>query len=82
MFETLGCGKPFVGTRVGGVPEIITSDEYGLLVEPADPKDLAGKILIALDREWDREGILRYAKQFTWGNIVKETMVIYARVMA
>jgi len=25
MFECLGCGKPFVGTKVGGEPEIITS---------------------------------------------------------
>ncbi|HWQ48077.1 MAG TPA: glycosyltransferase [Methanosarcina sp.] len=23
MFECLGCGKPFVGTKIGGVPEII-----------------------------------------------------------
>ena len=58
MFEALGCGKPFVGTKVGGVPEVIASDDYGLLVEPADPEDLAEKILVALDREWDREAIL------------------------
>lgn len=34
---------------IGGVPEVITSDEYGLLVEPANPEDLAEKILVALD---------------------------------
>ena len=27
-------------TRVSGVPEVIPSDDYGLLVEPADPKDI------------------------------------------
>ncbi|RQD92569.1 glycosyltransferase family 4 protein, partial [Methanosalsum natronophilum] len=43
MFEALGCGKPFVGTRVGGVPDIITSDEYGLIAEPGDSEDLAEK---------------------------------------
>jgi teichuronic acid biosynthesis glycosyltransferase TuaC len=55
------CGKPFVGTKGRGVPEVIASDDYGLLVEPADPEDLAEKILVALDREWDREAILEYA---------------------
>lgn len=81
VFEALGCGKPFVGTRVGGVPEVITSDKYGLLVEPADPETLAEKILIALDKKWDREKILTYAKQFTWENIAKEIMKVYEQVL-
>jgi len=81
MFEALGCGKPFVGTRVGGVPEVITSDDYGLLVEPADSEDLAEKILIALDREWDREAILEYAQRYTWKNIAKEIMGVYAQIL-
>lgn len=81
MFEALGCGKPFVGTRVGGVPEIIISDEYGLLAEPTNPDDLAEKILVALDREWDREAILAYAERFTWENVVKEIMGVYEQVL-
>lgn len=81
MFEALGCGKPFVGTRVGGVPEVIASDEYGLLVEPADPEDLAEKILVALDREWDRDKILTYAERYTWENIAKEIMGVYEQVL-
>jgi glycosyltransferase involved in cell wall biosynthesis len=81
MFETLGCGKPFVGTRVGGVLEVITSDEYGLLVKPADPEDLAEKILAALDKEWDQDAILRYAQQFTWENIAMEIMGVYEQVL-
>jgi len=70
-----------VGTRIGGVPEVISSDEYGLLVEPGDPNDLAEKILVALDREWDREKILAYAERFTWENIAKEIVGVYERVL-
>lgn len=81
MFEALGCGKPFVGTRVGGVPEVITSDEYGLLVDPGDAEHLAEKILMALDWEWDRERILTYARRYTWENISKEIMGVYKQVM-
>jgi len=81
MFEALGCGKPFVGTKVGGVPEVISSDDYGLLVEPADPGDLAEKILVALDREWDREKILGYAERYTWENIAKEIVGVYEQVL-
>jgi glycosyltransferase involved in cell wall biosynthesis len=81
MFESLGFGKPFVGTKVGGEPKIITSEDYGLLCEPANPKDLAEKILTALDKEWDKEKILKYAERFTWDNIVKEIIVIYKSII-
>jgi glycosyltransferase involved in cell wall biosynthesis len=81
MFEALGCGKPFVGTRVGGVPEVINSDEYGLLVEPADPVDLADKIMIALDRQWNQAAILEYAERFTWEKIASGIIVVYSEVL-
>jgi len=61
MFEALGVGLPFVGSMVGGVPEIITSEDYGLLCPPGDPGSLAEKILTALEKDWDREKIRSYA---------------------
>ena len=81
MFEAMGCGKPFVGTKVGGIPEIITSEEYGLLCESGNPKELAGKILIALEKEWDHEKIIKYAEDFTWGNLAKKIADIYEKVL-
>jgi len=81
MFECLGCGVPFVGTRVGGIPEIITSENYGLLVEPANPKDLAEKILIALKKEWDHRKIVEYSKKFTWEEISKKILDVYEEVL-
>jgi glycosyltransferase involved in cell wall biosynthesis len=77
MFECLGCGKPFVGTKVGGVPEIITSERYGILSEPADPIDLAEKISIALDKGWDYREIYEYGKQYSWSNISKKIYNAY-----
>ncbi|MDW7998530.1 MAG: glycosyltransferase [Thermodesulfovibrio sp.] len=81
MFEALGAGLPFVGTAVGGVPEIITSEDYGLLCKPADPEDLAEKILIALEKEWDREKIRKYAERFTWENIAMQVVRVYEEVL-
>lgn len=77
MFEALGSGLPFIGTRVGGVPEIIISEDYGLLVEPGNSDDLAEKINIALSKEWNREKISRYAEQFTWERIAGQILEIY-----
>jgi glycosyltransferase involved in cell wall biosynthesis len=80
MFEALGCGKPFIGTNVGGIPEIIKSGVYGLLVTPENPDDLKKKILLALDWKWDHESILSYAEQFSWIEISNEIMKIYNHV--
>lgn len=81
MFECLGCGKPFIGTTVGGIPEIITSEEYGLLCKPANSKELAQKILIALDNEWDSDKIMNYGHQFTWENIAEEIIKVYEKIV-
>ncbi len=81
MFEALGVGLPFVGTAVGGVPEVITSEDYGLLCPPADPECLAEKILIALEKDWDREKIRKYAEQFKWERIAKKVMGVYNGIL-
>lgn len=80
MFEAFGCGKPFVGTSVGGVPEVVTSDEHGLLVGPADPDGLARTILEALDRVWDMKAIRAFSERYTWENISREIVGVYGQV--
>jgi len=77
MFEALGCGKPFVGTNVGGIPEIIINEKLGILVEPKDIECLANAILRSLDTKWDSRYICDYAKQFTWDVIVKRLLEAY-----
>ena len=80
MFECLGCGKPFVGTRVGGVPEVIFSEDYGFLCDPTRPVALADNILLALTKEWDSDKIKEYSKQFTWDIIARKVLDIYSKV--
>ena len=80
MFECLGCARPFIGTRVGGIPETITSETYGILSEPGNVQELAKNILSSFSREWDTEKISAYAKQFTWENISKEILDVYTKV--
>jgi glycosyltransferase involved in cell wall biosynthesis len=80
MFECLGCGKPFIGTKVGGIPEIIISDNYGLLCEPANPEELAEKILSGLDYDWDPDRIKAYSSKFSWSAVSEEIYKIYSQV--
>jgi len=81
MFEALGSGLPFIGTNVGGIPEIINSLDYGIICEPANPKDLAEKIQYALGKNWDKELISNYSKNFTWKKIALANLHIYKEIM-
>jgi glycosyltransferase involved in cell wall biosynthesis len=44
LMEALWLGKPAIGTRVSGIPEIIQHEVSGLLVEPRKPAELAAAI--------------------------------------
>ena len=43
--EAMASGKPLVGTRVGGIPEIIDDGKTGFLVERRDTAAMAARIL-------------------------------------
>ena len=79
LVEALGCGKPFISTKVGGVPEVITSQEFGLLSEPANPEDLADKISKGLEKKWNRDVILKHAERYTWERISGEILDVYRK---
>ena len=82
MFEALGCGKPFIGTRVGGIPEIIVDEHIGALVDPGDAEGLSRALLKALDTYWDEDIIKDYAMQYEWKNIVNDIIKLYQSLLA
>jgi len=45
MKEAMLCGKAVIGSKVGGIPEAITHNENGLLIEPDNAEELAEAIL-------------------------------------
>ena len=44
LVEAQLCRRPVIGTRSGGIPDIIEDDKSGLLVPPKDPLSLASAI--------------------------------------
>ncbi len=81
LMESLACGTPVVATRVGGVPEVITSSAYGVLVDPNVPEFAKG-MESALRNKWDREAIVRYARTRTWNEVAAEMESFFAEQMA
>lgn len=51
LFEALAFGRPVIGSRRGGIPEMIRDGENGLLFEPSRPEELPAALQrVATDR--------------------------------
>ena len=48
LVEAFCRGRGVVGTRVGGIPDLVTDGENGLLVEPGDAAALADALVRVL----------------------------------
>ena len=79
--EAMSMGKPIIAAKTGGLPELITHGETGILVEPA-PKQIA-KTIIALYNDKKRmeylgENAKKVAKKmYDWDNIVDKYIDLY-----
>jgi len=64
VLESLACGRPVVASRVGAVPDLLDSEDKGIMVEPGNEKALARAIkqiiMHNVDRRQIRESVLGY----------------------
>jgi glycosyltransferase involved in cell wall biosynthesis len=44
ILESFAYGKPVIGTRIGGIPELISEGEHGYLVDPGSPEQLKAMV--------------------------------------
>lgn len=49
--EAMACGKPLIGSKVGGIPDQIIDGYNGFLVKPKDPHTIAEKILYLCEHQ-------------------------------
>lgn len=83
--EAMAAGVPAVGTRVGGIPEVIEDGITGWLVESGDAQGLAGAILRLLGDEDRRRSMgisarRRAVSLFSWEQIVQDLLSLYHSV--
>ncbi|MGZ8879717.1 MAG: glycosyltransferase family 4 protein [Halobacteriota archaeon] len=82
LAEANACGRPVIGTNVGGIPSLIQDQHNGLLVEPGDLRGLVQAISIVLSdgklaKTLGQNGFEKIRSGFTWDLAVSRTMKVY-----
>src|SRR5215213_416563 len=85
--ESMACGTPVIGTRVGGIQYTVVDGETGYLVEPNDPQAV-GERLIELSRnpetlrEFSQQAQKRVNDYFTWRKVGEMIAGCYEHILA
>jgi glycosyltransferase involved in cell wall biosynthesis len=86
LIEAGACGKPVIGTRVGGIKYVIRDRETGLLVPPKNLESLANAIISLLNDEdlarmLGTNGRKLVEKRYVWERTVDITEKVYKDVI-
>jgi len=78
ILEAQAAGVPVVGSKAGGIKELIEDGKTGLLVEPCNPEALAQAILkIYHGQKFAKPDLGKY----NWGNIAEKVYEIYRKIL-
>lgn len=82
LIEAMGYGKPVIASAAGGIVDIVSDNETGLLVAPGNPDALANAISRAMDQPEELAGIARKGTRFAetafgWDAIVSDLRQVY-----
>jgi glycosyltransferase involved in cell wall biosynthesis len=84
--ESMSCGKPVIGSKVGGIPDVIEDGVNGFLVKPKDPEAIAEKIILLAEhrdvaRKMGKECRKRAETKFSIDRRIDKIIELYHKVV-
>jgi len=73
ILESFALGKPVIGSRIGGIPELVIDGETGYTFKAGDSKDLGGKIEYMLSNTDEVKKLERHYRKLIdiYNNVIK-----------
>ncbi|MEO8120947.1 MAG: glycosyltransferase [Rhodoferax sp.] len=82
LLESMACGLPVVATRVGGIPEIVTSASAGRLMPERTVADLVEAVADLWRHLPDRVTVRSYAQMCSWQSTTESQISLFRRIAA
>lgn len=81
--EALAAGRPVIGSRTGGIPELVSDNKTGRIVEPGNADELASAIKAVLERKdlatWSAQAA-QSMQRFDIKTFIKNTEQVYKEI--
>lgn len=72
VIESLACGTRVLGSRVGGIPELLNDEILGGMVPPRSPKELALALGAMLAEDYGQEEVASHPSIRAWSDVAEE----------
>lgn len=82
LLESMACGTPVVATRVGGIPEIVTSADTGRLMRGRTVADLVEAVSDLWQHLPERTTVRSYAQGRSWKSTTDAQIGLFSRIAA
>ncbi len=82
FLESMACGRPVIGTRSGGVPEVVHHGEDGLLVERNEAPEFADAMRWMLTHpdecnQMGQRGLATVRAEYDWPRVAARYLAVY-----
>jgi glycosyltransferase involved in cell wall biosynthesis len=81
LLESLACGVPVVASAAGGIPEIVSSENIGLLTD-REEAGIAKSIRHAFAKSWNADELVEHARKFSWDSAAQRLYEIFAKSLS
>jgi glycosyltransferase involved in cell wall biosynthesis len=82
FLEAMACGLPVVATDVGGNSEVVCRTDLGSIVPFDDQDAMLRALLKAIEKNWDRQAIIKYAKDNAWEHRIDQLEIEFRQIIA
>lgn len=82
LLEAMACGTPVIATNVGGVSEIVTAPEAGIVLAERSAGVLAEGVRRLFAALPNRNATRAFAEQFGWDTTTKGQLQVFRQVLA
>ena len=82
IMEAIACGTPVIATKVGGIPEVITSREAGILLDERSDKAIAEAVRELWASPPDRSAARALVQKFQWSETTAAQLKLFREILA